>query len=249
MEERLQKIISASGMASRRRAEELILAGKVKVNGKIIKELGFKANAHEDKIYVEGKKLTVKTKKIYIALNKPVGIICSRSDEKGRETVVDIVNVNRYIYPVGRLDFDSSGLVLLTNDGSAMNAIIHPKYEIEKTYTVLIDAFISDNHIKKIETGMDLEGYKTAPAKLKVLGRYTNETKIEITLTEGKNRQIRRMFEALGYEVKKLKRIRIGQIKLDKLKKGEFRYLTEKEIAWIEGLKEEKAKSENKEIN
>lgn len=237
MEERLQKIISASGVASRRNAEELIVEGKVRVNGKIIKELGFKANPHSDKIYVNGKKLTFKTKKIYIALNKPVGIICSRKDEKGRETVVDIVDINRYIYPVGRLDFDSSGLVLLTNDGDAMNSIIHPKYEIPKTYLAVIDGTITNAHLDKIKNGVELTDGKTAPAKVSVLGRYDFETKIEITITEGKNRQIRRMFSELGYYVKKLKRISIGKIELGDLKKAQFRYLTEKEIAWIESLK------------
>ncbi|MEK7433593.1 MAG: pseudouridine synthase [Cyanobacteriota bacterium] len=240
MEERLQKIISSAGVASRRKAEQLILEGKVKVNDTIIKELGFKANPHSDKIYVLGKRLTIKTKKVYIALNKPVGIICSRSDEKGRKTVIDIVDVNRYIYPVGRLDFDSSGLVLLTNDGDAMNAIIHPKYEIEKTYIVLVDGNISDNHLRKLESGIQLAEGRTAPAKIKVLGDYPNETKLEMTITEGKNRQIRRMLDAVGYGVKKLKRVTIGKIELGNLKKGEFRYLNDLEVEWIESLKHKK---------
>lgn len=149
MEARLQKIISQAGITSRRNAENLILEGKVSVNNKVVKELGFKADPDKDQIKVNGRLVKVDKKKIYIALNKPFGIISSRSDEKGRETVVDLIKSKEYMYPIGRLDYDSSGLILITNDGDITNNLIHPKYEVEKVYVVYIDSNISDSDIKK----------------------------------------------------------------------------------------------------
>ncbi|MFN8577374.1 MAG: pseudouridine synthase [Candidatus Sericytochromatia bacterium] len=237
MEIRLQKIISEAGIASRRKAEELILDGRVSVNNKTVSELGTKANPDKDIIKVNGKKIDTNKPKIYIALNKPFGIISSRKDEKDRETVVDLINTDEYIYPIGRLDYDSSGLILLTNDGEITNNLIHPKYEVEKVYVVYIQGFIPDRALEKFEKGIRLEDGYTAPAKVEIIREENNLTILEVTIHEGKNRQIRRMFDALGYEVTKLKRIRIGNIKLDNLKAGEYRSLTNEEIKWIKSLK------------
>lgn len=237
MEIRLQKIISEAGIASRRKAEELIIDGKVSVNNKTVTELGVKADPQKDVIKVNGKKIDVNTQKIYIALNKPFGIISSRKDEKNRETVIDLIDTDEYIYPIGRLDYDSSGLILLTNDGEITNNLIHPKFEVEKVYVVYIDGYIPDKALDKFERGIKLDDGYTAPAKVRVLDEDDRITILEATIHEGKNRQVRRMFDALGYKVTKLKRIRIGNIKLENLKPGEYRNLTNEEIRWIKSLK------------
>jgi 23S rRNA pseudouridine2605 synthase len=237
MEIRLQKIISEAGIASRRKAEELILDGRVSVNNKRVTELGVKADPQKDTIKVDGRKIEINTQKIYIALNKPFGIISSRKDEKGRETVIDLINSKEYMYPIGRLDYDSSGLILLTNDGEFTNNLIHPKFEVEKVYVVYIEGYIPDRALEKFERGIKLEDGYTAPAKVEVIREENNVTILEVTIHEGKNRQIRRMFDALGYNVTKLKRIRIGNIKLENLKAGEHRHLNYEEIKWIKSLK------------
>ncbi len=237
MQTRLQKIISQAGIASRRNAETMILDGKVSVNNSVVKELGFKADPETDKIKVNGRAINVNQKKIYIALNKPFGIISSRSDEKGRETVIDLIKSNEYMYPVGRLDYDSSGLLIITNDGDIANSLIHPKYEVEKVYIAYIDGNITNRDIDTFEKGIKLEDGYTAPAKVTILSEDRNLTVLEVIIHEGKNRQIRRMFDALGYGVSKLKRIRIGNIKLEDLKPGEYRNLTKFEIDWIKSLK------------
>lgn len=237
MEIRLQKIISEAGIASRRKAEGLILDGRVSVNNKTVSELGTKADPNKDIIKVNGKKIDTHKAKIYIALNKPFGVISSRKDEKDRETVVDLIDTDEYIYPIGRLDYDSSGLILLTNDGEITNNLIHPKYEVEKVYVVYIQGFIPDSALEKFEKGIRLEDGYTAPAKVEIIREENKLTILEVTIHEGKNRQIRRMFDALGYEVTKLKRIRIGNIKLENLKAGEYRSLTNEEIKWIKSLK------------
>lgn len=236
MEVRLQKIISEAGIASRRKAEELIVEGKVKVNNKVVKELGYKADPEKDHIRVDGREIKIEHKKVYIALHKPVGIISSRKDEKGRKTVIDLIPTNTYMYPVGRLDFDSSGLILLTNDGELANALMHPSFEIPKTYIVTINGIISNMLLEKFQKGIRLEDGVTAPAKVKVLSRENDQTKMEVTITEGKNRQIRRMFEALGHEVIRLKRIKIGEITLGELASGKFRNLSEKEVKWVKSV-------------
>lgn len=237
MEARLQKIISEAGIASRRKAEELILDGKVSVNNKTVHELGTKADPQKDLIKVDGKKIDIKKEKIYIALNKPFGVISSRKDEKDRETVIDLIDSNEYMYPIGRLDYDSSGLIILTNDGQITNNLIHPKFEVEKVYIVYIEGNINDRVISKFERGIRLDDGYTAPAKIEILSEEDNLSVLEVIIHEGKNRQIRRMFDALGYKVVKLKRIRIGNIKLENLKPGEYRNLTREEVNWIKSLK------------
>ena len=236
MEIRLQKIIADAGIASRRKAEELIVQGLVQVNGKIVRELGFKADPNKEKIKVNGKIIKPNLKKIYLALNKPVGIISSRKDEKGRQTVIDIIPLDDYLYPVGRLDFESSGLIILTNDGEAANSLLHPKFEIPKTYKVDIEGELKNSDLEKFKAGIKLEEGLTAPAKAKILSKGRTYTKLEVIIHEGKNRQIRRMFEELGYQFTRLKRISIGNIELGKLPIGRHRYLSPEEINWLKTL-------------
>ena len=223
--ERLQKILGRSGIASRRKAEELILEGHVSVNGKIVKELGSKAN-YDDDIRVDGKVIK-KEEPVVFVFNKPKNVISSCKDEKGRITVLDYVKEPYRLYPLGRLDFDSSGLLLLTNDGDLTNKILHPKYEVDKTYEVTVNKLIDRKTIEKIEKGVRVEDYISAPCKL-VLKRQ-NENKntsfLEITIHEGKNREIRKMFKSQGMEVIKLHRIKEANISLDNLKSGEYRRL------------------------
>ena len=228
--ERLQKIIAGSGICSRRRAEELIQEGKVTVNGQTVTQLGFKADP-EDDIRVEGKPLKREEKVVYL-LNKPKNVISSVSDDKGRKTVVDLVDSQYRLFPVGRLDFDSSGLLLLSNDGELMQKIIHPKYEIEKTYEVTIDGLIRQDEIEKLQKGVKIEDYVTSPASVKLIrkneNRYTSF--LEVTIHEGKNREIRKMFESVGYNVIRLHRIREANIELGNLKSGEYRLLKPYEV-------------------
>lgn len=242
MEERLQKYMARCGVASRRKCEEIILSGKVKVNNKIINELGVKINSELDIVSYEGKIIKPEEKKVYIMLNKPEGYITSVKDEKGRKTILDLVKVNERIYPIGRLDYDSSGIILLTNDGEIYNKIIHPRVKVEKKYIVLCKGEFTKEELIKFENGVDIGGYVTAKSKIKILDKEkdkrTNKinTLVEIIIHEGKNRQIRRMCEALGHEVITLNRVAIGDIKLGYLKKGEWRELKEAELKYINSL-------------
>ena len=240
MEERLQKYMARCGVASRRKCEELILSGKVKVNNKIINELGVKINSEIDIISYEGKVICPEEKKVYIMLNKPEGYITSVKDEKGRKTILDLVKVNERIYPIGRLDYDSSGLILLTNDGEIYNKIIHPRVKVGKKYIVLCKGEFTNDELVRFEKGIDIGGYITAKSKIKIIDKEKHRdginTLVEIIIHEGKNRQIRRMCEALGHKVISLKRIAIGDIKLGYLKKGEWRNLTEDELKYLNSL-------------
>ncbi len=233
MEERLQKFLARAGVASRRSAEKLITEGKIRVNGVIIKELGTKVDPFKDKISYNGKMVKLERKKVYYMLNKPKGYISTVKDDKGRKTVVDILSdVEERIFPIGRLDYNTEGLLLLTNDGDFMNKLLHPKYEIGKTYVAKIDGIINLDDLHKLADGVKLEDGKTAPADvyLDSINKTLKESRVEITIYEGKNRQVRRMFKALGYEVKALKRIAFAGLTLNKLKRGEYRRLTENEL-------------------
>ena len=230
-EERLQKIISRAGLMSRREAEKFILAGKVSVDGKIISELGTKFDSQKNKICVEGKELTFAEKKVYLLLNKPKGYISTAKDDRGRRTVLDLISgINERVYPVGRLDFDSEGLILLTNDGELMNKLLHPKFKIAKTYRAKIVGKISAEKLSKLSEGIELEDGLTAPAKFSLLDAGKNFSTVEITIREGRNRQIRRMFAAVGHEVIFLRRIKFAGLTLKNLPVGKFRSLTEREI-------------------
>ncbi|KHD16159.1 pseudouridine synthase [Clostridium butyricum] len=238
MEERLQKYMASCGIASRRKCEELILLGKVKVNGNVIEELGFKVNPLKDIVEYDGRVITKEEKKVYIMLNKPEDVITSVKDEKDRKTVIDIVKVNERIFPIGRLDYDSSGLILLTNDGELYNKIIHPRVELDKKYVAVVKGEVSLDDKEKFESGIDIGGYITAPAKLKML-EYSHRkdlSTIEVCIHEGKNRQIRKMCSAMNHEVISLKRVSIGNIRLGQLKKGEYRYLNDEEMKYLMSL-------------
>lgn len=236
MEERLQKYMARCGVASRRKCEEIIKSGKVKVNGMIITELGTKINDNSDIVEVYGKRIYLEENKIYIMLNKPEGYITSNNDEKNRKTILDLVKVNERIYSIGRLDYDTSGLLLLTNDGDIYNKVIHPRKEINKTYVAVVKGVFTPNEMEKFKNGVDIGGYITANANIRLLEKKEKECTVEIKIHEGKNRQVRKMCSTLGHEVKKLKRISIGNLKLNDLKKGQWRYLTPKEIIYLNNL-------------
>ena len=228
--ERLQKYLSSCGIASRRKSEELILAGKVKVNGKVVTELGTKVS-EKDEVEVENMEVYKKEKEYYL-LYKPEKTICSVSDEKGRTTVVDLIETDEKIFPVGRLDYDTTGLLLLTNDGELTNKLTHPKGFVEKTYIAKVSGIVTGKEIHELEEGIELEGVKTkkARAKLKKIDKKNNKTYVELTITEGRNHQVKNMFAALGHKVLKLKRISYAFFNLEGMKIGEYRRLTAKEV-------------------
>ena len=230
--ERLQKYLSECGVASRRKSEELILQGKVKVNGKVVKELGVKVSDNDD-IEVNGVYVKREEKEYYI-LNKPEKTICSVSDEKGRLTVVDLINTKEKIFPVGRLDYDTTGVLLLTNDGTITNKLTHPSGNIEKTYYVKADGIVNIDDIRQLEKGIVLDGVltKRAKAKLKKIDKKNRKSYVEITITEGRNHQVKNMFAAINHKVLKLKRIKYAFFNLEELNLslGEYRRLTIKEV-------------------
>ena len=234
--ERLQKIIALSGYASRRKAEDLIKAGKVMVNGKVVRELGTKANFSDD-ILIDGKKIEREEKEYYI-FNKPRGVITSTSDDKGRKVVTDYFETNKRLYPVGRLDYDTTGLLILTNDGELANLIMHPRNEIEKQYIAKLEGIIKGEEINKLKNGIVLDGTKCIPkrVKLREFDKKTNTSIVEIVICEGKNHEVKRLFESVSFNVLKLKRERIGFLTLGKLKSGEYSKLNPKEVKQLYGL-------------
>lgn len=226
---RLQKFLAHCGVASRRKAEELIKDGKVKVNGKVITEMGVIVSP-QDRVEVNGKKVSLEKKKVYILLHKPRGYVTTVNDPEGRKTVISLIKgVNERVYPVGRLDYDSSGLLLLTNDGDLAHKMMHPRYEAVKVYIAVIEGYPSEGALINLRSGVIIDGYKTAPAFVNVLERYEEKTKLEITIHEGRNRQIRKMFEAVGHPVIRLKRIAYAGLVLGDLKPREWRHITETE--------------------
>lgn len=236
--ERLQKVIALSGYCSRRKAEELIEKKQVKVNGKLITEMGYKVN-NTDFIEVEGNPINEKEEKVYYILNKPRGVVTTTNDEKGRKTVLDLIKTNKRIYPVGRLDYDTTGLIILTNDGDLTNYLIHPKNNIEKVYIAKIKGIISKEDLKKLCNGVIIDGKKTSKAKAKILkiDKKTNTSVVELIIHEGRNHQVKKMFEAIGFNVLKLKRESISFLTLDGLKSGEYRPLSIKEVKMLYGEK------------
>lgn len=237
MEEmRLQKYLAISGIASRRKCEELILKGKIKVNGQIVQELGTKVNPEKDEVKYNDKIVNLEEEKIYILLNKPIGYVTTAKEQFGRDKVLDLVKVNKRIVPVGRLDMYTSGALILTNDGDLVNKLTHPKNEIDKTYNATVSGIVTKEEIEKLQKGVEIDdGYITKPAKVKIL-KIDEEKKIsriQITIHEGKNRQIRKMCEAINKKVIALHRCKIGNLDVKDLKLGEWRYLTYKEIMKI----------------
>lgn len=234
MEERLQKYMARCGVASRRKCEELILEGKVKVDGKIVTELGTKVSEGKNLIEINNKEIKPEADKVYIMLNKPVGYLSSVTDDRGRKTIVDLVKVKERIYPIGRLDYDTSGLILLTNDGEVYNKVIHPRVEIDKVYVAEIEGKPTLETIESFERGIDIGDYITAPGNLRIIKTFSNKSKVAITIHEGRNRQVRRMCAAVNHPVITLKRISIGSLSLDSsLKEGQWRYLKEDEIEYL----------------
>ena len=211
---RLQKYLADAGIASRRKAEELIKQGKVYVNGKIVNELGTKVTPNVDEIRYEGKKVEIEEKYIYILLNKPIGYVTTVKDQFNRDSVMDLVKIRKRLVPVGRLDMYTSGALILTNDGEFVYKVTHPKHEIEKTYTVTIKGIIKKEEVKNLEIGVDIGEYITKPAKVKILktDEEKNISRLEITIHEGKNRQVRKMCEAIGHSVIALHRSKIAGI-------------------------------------
>ena len=235
---RLQKYIAMSGAASRRAAEAMIEEGRVKVNGKTIDGQGVKVEIGADTVTVDGKELKIKDKKYYIMLNKPTGYVSTAKDQFDRPTVIDLVGaeIGTRIFPVGRLDYDTEGLLLLTNDGDITYRITHPKFHTEKTYIAVISGGISIAGLNKLRHGVKIENYKTSPAEVEILDAAGSKTMLKITIHEGKNRQIRKMFEAVGCKVIGLQRIRIGQIELGNLPLGRWRHLTSHEVNYLKNL-------------
>jgi 23S rRNA pseudouridine2605 synthase len=237
MEQRLQKILAQMGIASRRKAEELILEGQVKVNGKVA-TIGMKADPERDYVKVAGKLVAgpyqKSVQKVYLMFNKPKGVVTTLSDPEGRPAIKDFLkNVKQRLFPVGRLDYDSEGLLLLTNDGDFANAILHPSKAIPKTYHVKVKGLIGEDELEKLRRGMRLEDGVTMPAKAKKMRQSENNSWLEMTIFEGKKRQVRRMLEKVGHPVLKLTRIGVDGLKLGNLKAGEMRYLTHEELQHI----------------
>ena len=232
MEERLQKYLANSGVASRRKCEELILQGKVEVNGKVVTELGKKINPEEDIVKFNGKEVKQAKKMVYILLNKPIGYVTTADDQFGRDTVLDLVKVRERIVPVGRLDMYTSGALILTNDGDFVYKVTHPKHEIEKIYTVTVKGIVQNSEVEQLRKGVKIDDYITKPAKVKILKTDIEKdiSRLEITIHEGKNRQVRKMCEAVNRKVLALHRSKIGGIGVKDIELGKWRYLRENEI-------------------
>ena len=234
--ERLQKFMARCGIASRREAENIILAGRVKVNKKIVTELGTKVDTDNDKVFLDGELIRPEKKLYYIMLNKPKGYVTTAKDEFDRKTVMELVaDIDARLYPVGRLDYDSEGLLLLTNDGDFAYRMTHPTQHIPKKYHAIVSGTPDVGHVMKLRNGVEIDGYVTKPARVDIAETRENTTQLNITISEGKNRQIRKMCEAVGFPVIKLKRVSIGNVHLGNLPKGKWRHLSEGEVAILNG--------------
>lgn len=229
--ERLQKVLARAGIASRRKCEEIIAAGNVKVNGKVVTELGTKVDPVKDRIEVNGKLLAGREKEIYIMLNKPAGYVTTVHDPQGRKKVMDLLQgVAERVYPVGRLDKDTEGLLLFTNNGELAYRLTHPRHKVYKTYWARVQGNPSEDNLARLASGLILEDGPAAPAIVRRIGKKGKNAIIEINIREGRKRQVRRMFQHIGHPVLNLKRLRFGPLELGRLKQGEYRHLTEKEV-------------------
>ena len=240
--ERLQKVIAEAGYASRRKAEELIKAGKVYVNGEKVTEMGFKVNGN-DIIDINGKPLKKEEKEYYL-LNKPRGVVTTTSDDKDRKVVTDLIETTKRIYPIGRLDYDTTGALILTNDGELTNLLNHPSSEIQKVYVAKIEGIVEPYKVKKLSDGVIVDGKKTSKAKVRIkkLDKKNDASYIELTIHEGRNHQVKKMFEAIGYNVIKLKREKYAFLDVNSLKSGEYRKLNTKEVKSLYALCNSKTK-------
>ncbi len=241
MEVRLQKLIAGTGLASRRKAEGLIAAGRVMVNGKIVTELGTRVNPERDHVKVDGKHLSAAQPFVYLMLNKPKNVVSTLDDPGGRTTVKDYLRgVSVRVFPVGRLDFDSEGLMLLTNNGDLAQALLHPRYHVPKTYLIKVKGVLMDEDIAQLQQGVRLEDGMTSPAQLKKVRKVEANSWLEITIREGRKHQVKRMLESVGHPVIKLMRIRMGPLSLGHLEPGEFRFLTDREANALRELVDER---------
>lgn len=233
---RLNKYIASAGICSRRKADELIAAGNVKVNGASMRQMGYDV-CEGDRVEVNGKLIEPAGKPVYVAVNKPWGCVTTMDDDRDRATVADLVaDIPERLFPVGRLDYNTTGLLLMTNDGDLTYRLTHPKHEVWKTYVALVTGIVSDARLAKLRRGVDIGGYVTAPAKVKVLRQNPKSAVVEISIHEGKNRQVRRMFKAVGNPVKELERVSIGEIRLGHMQSGHYRKLTRQEIEYLKSL-------------
>jgi 23S rRNA pseudouridine2605 synthase len=236
---RLQKVIADTGLASRRKAETLIAAGRVTVNGTVVTELGTKVDPERDHVKVDGRHLTAAQPFVYLVLNKPKNVMSTLNDPGGRPTVKDFLHgVSVRVFPVGRLDFDSEGLMLLTNNGELAQALLHPRYHVPKTYLIKVKGVLTDDEISQLQAGLKLEDGMTSPAVVKKVKKAQANSWLEITIREGRKHQVKRMLEAVGHVVIKLMRIRMGPLQLGDLGSGEFRFLTDREANALRELVE-----------
>ena len=232
---RINKFLSNSGLASRRKCDQLIEEGKVFVNGKQVTELGSQINEKKDKVTVEGKTITLPSSFVYIKLNKPKGYACTAQDEKGRKTIYDLIDSEERLFSIGRLDYDTEGLILLTNDGDFANKVAHPKFNIDKEYRVTVEGEIKESEMAVMRKGVVVDGQRMPSAIVNFISYENGNTKLSVIIDEGQNRQIRRMFEAIGKTIKLLKRVRIGQVRLGGLRRGDYKDLTEEELNSLVG--------------
>lgn len=232
---RINKYIASAGVTSRRKADELIEAGKVKVNGKVLENPGYQVE-DSDLVEVDGVAIKPASKLVYYLLNKPCGFVTSTADKEGRRVVTELVPDEIRVFPVGRLDYNTSGLLILTNDGELANKLMHPSGEFDKTYLVRCTGIVTRAEASRLAKGVDIGGFVTSPAEVKLIRHDKNSTVAEITIHEGKNRQVRRMFEALGHEVTELQRIRLGNLTIGKLALGQCRKLRPAEIEYLKRL-------------
>ncbi len=231
---RLNKYLADCGVGSRRECDKLIADGCVKINGKIA-SLG--ANVEEnDSVSVNGRRVAPKTKNYYIMLHKPKGCVTTVKDDLGRKTVMDFVDIKARLFPVGRLDYDTEGLLILTNDGDVANKLTHPKNNVEKVYVARLSGSLTEAERQTLERGVEIYGRKTMPAKVKILAKDEHHTRVEVTITEGRNRQVKKMFESVGKEVEFLKRVAEGELRLGGLQRGKYRFLNDREIEYLKGL-------------
>lgn len=231
---RLNKYLADCGVGSRRECDKLIADGCVKINGKIA-SLG--ANVEEnDSVSVNGRRVAPKTKNYYIMLHKPKGCVTTVKDDLGRKTVMDFVDIKARLFPVGRLDYDTEGLLILTNDGDVANKLTHPKNNVEKVYVARLSGSLTEAERQTLERGVEIDGRKTMPAKVKILAKDEHHTRVEVTITEGRNRQVKKMFESVCKEVEFLKRVAEGELRLGGLQRGKYRFLNDREIEYLKGL-------------
>ncbi len=233
---RLNKYIAQSGVASRRKADQLTINGAVRINGQVMKEPGYDVQP-EDTVEINGLVLHPATKKIYIVLNKPQGYITTVSDEQDRPTVMDLItDITERVFPVGRLDYNTTGLLILTNDGELSQKLTHPQHQVTKTYHARVSGVLSNERLNKLRSGVDIGGFVTSKARVEILKQGDKSTIVEIEISEGKNRQVRKMFTAVGCKVQELERVSMGEIRLGRLLQGHYRKLTAQEVAYLKSL-------------